>query len=166
MHSIRTARLGPEPLTRVLVDVALARDLVALIDVPALERTSLARLDSAMIAAVEALCRAKVQVVLIAPHERELLERIHRELPLAWCLDPADAHSTLAHVRERVSWSPVLAISDDPALLAGLSARDRGLDLGCNAAGGMGNVVRMCDLNVRATLWWLVYMRTDAGLAV
>lgn len=165
MQTIRTARLGPEPLTRVLVDVAVARDLVALIDVPALERTSLAKLDSAMIAAVDALCRAKVQVALITPHERELLDRIHRELPLAWCLDPAEAHDTLARVRGRVSRSPLLAISDDPVLLGGLSARDRGLALGCNDAGAMGNVVRMCDLNVRATLWWLVYMRTDAGLA-
>lgn len=165
MQAIRTARPGPEPLTRVLLDVAVARDLVALIDVLALERTSLARLDSAMVAAVEALCRAKVQVALIAPQERELLDRIHRELPLAWCLEPADAHATLARVRERVSRSPLLAISDDPALLAGLSAHDRGLALGGNDACVMSNVVRMCDLNVRATLWWLVYMRTDAGLA-
>jgi hypothetical protein len=155
----------PESLTGVLMDVAVDPALVVLIDVPALERSSLAKFDSAMVAVVEALCRVKVQLALLTPHDRELLERIHRELPLARCFASGEDRDVLARVRERAARGPVLAISDDPDLLTGLAARDRGLALGGSDSPAMGNILRMGDLNVRATLWWLVYVRTDAGLA-
>jgi hypothetical protein len=161
---MRAIHLGSEPLTRLLADVALDPDLIALIDVPALERSSLAKFDSATVSAVEALCRVSVQVALLAPRDPVVLERIHRALPLAWCFDDAERPDALVRVRERAPGRPLLAISDDPALLTGLFIRDRGVALGCHDTRTLGNVVRTGDLNLRAALWWLVYVRTDAGL--
>lgn len=146
-----------------LAGVATEHQIAVVVDVDALEH-SRARIDRVMVLALDALCHASVQVVLLVRHHRERAAAVHAGLTGAWCCEHGDPGWTLARLRERLLGAPLIAISDDPDLLGHLSGCDRGIAIGLNLAAVRGNIVPSGDFNVRAALWWIVDARWKAGL--
>lgn len=153
----------PEAVTALLADAASANRLATLVDIDALERSKLARLDRVMRLALDALSHLDVQIVLFDRRDPARAARIHRDVPGAWCSAARAPGDCLGEVRSRHRAIPLIAISDDRELLAALDDRDRGI-----ALGAPGPRTQRCaapgDLNVRAALWWMVDLRYKAGL--
>jgi hypothetical protein len=152
-----------QTVIELLTDTVTRPHVVVCVDVDALERSRLARIDRVMLLALDGLCQVNVQVVLLARHERERAARLHRDLPRSWCIEHAGSRPTLAGLRDRVPGSPLIAITDDPDLLEELADHDRGIALGSQRAPAA-NVAVSGGLNVRAALWWIVDVRSTAGL--
>jgi hypothetical protein len=147
----------------VLASVVTERQLAVVVDVDALEHTT-ARIDRVMRLALDALCHANVQVVLLVRHQHERAASVHAGLTGAWRCEHGDARWTLARLRERLPGVPLVAISDDPALLDNLSGRDRGIAIGPVRPAARRNIAPSGAFNVRAALWWIVDARWKAGL--
>lgn len=134
--------------------IAGARDLTLVLDVDALERSALAKIDRVMLLALDALSCAGVRVVLAARDERERAVRLQRRLRGSTYVDPrALSFAGLP--------APLLVVSDDPALLAMLEPDDRGIALGRPELASR-QIAPAGDTSVRATLWWLLDERTRA----
>jgi hypothetical protein len=160
------ARLYASAYVMELLDDLSRKPRVAVfVDVDALERSALARIDRVMVLALNGLCQVNVQVVLVARGEHQRAARLQREIFQSWWLKHSMPQRVLAQVRDRLPGVPLLAISDDPLLLAQLSKDDRGIGLGANITRGSSNIAVSSDLNVRAALWWLVDIRSKAGMA-
>jgi hypothetical protein len=137
------------------------RALGLLVDVDALERSALARVDRVMQIALSALARTGVTICLAARYEREralVLQRalvgsmfITRAAPLAIPL----ARATLPPE------TPLIVLSDDPPAFELLLERDRGLALGRPEL-VCANITIVGDASVRAALWWLYEERGRA----
>jgi hypothetical protein len=172
------ARLyAPENVTRVLDEVARGVTLTVVIDVDALERSALAKVDRVMLLALDALSYAQVQVVLLSTDEAERTAVLHRGVSRSWWLDchagwreramnvvrgdhPISMSQAIARVRERTPGTRLIGISDDPALLDCLTEADRGILLGSEGTAVGPTVTSVRDLAVRAVMWWLVDVRS------
>ena len=133
-------------LTQLLQPVANAPELAVVLDVDALERSALARIDRVMLFALDALARAGVHIVLVANDTVDRAASFHHELSKSWCIERAGAISRL---RGRMPAARVVAITNDYSLLSGLTSNDRKIVLDGAS-----------DVSVRAALWWLVGART------
>lgn len=144
----RTVRCyAPPTVVDVLGAVSSAAQLVLALDVDALERSALARVDRVMLLALDALAETGATVALVARQELTRAAAIARHLRGTLCIDP----DALSDAFPRV---PIVAISDEPAVFAGLRAVDRGLALGRPELASP-QVCSIADTSVRATLWWL-----------
>ena len=141
-----------------LRDVAREPGLALVVDVDALERSRLARIDQVMRLALGALQDAGTAIVLLAWDAGDRADQLHRAIPGSIRLAHTVPNATLEHVRGALPTSPLVCLSDSRPLLDDLSDRDRGLALGSTLP-GRGNVIHTSDLAVRATLWWLVDRR-------
>ena len=141
-----------------LRDVVGTPALGLVVDIDALERSTLARVDRVMLLALGLLAQTGVQVVLVARHARARAVLIQRAIGTALLRDPVDA---IAYIRARRPDAPVVAISDDPDLLGALCNGDRGIALGRPELADV-HIASTGDNNVRAMFWWLVHER--AGL--
>jgi hypothetical protein len=153
---------APAYLTELLESVACADELALLVDVDALERSTLARSDRVMVLALEALSQVRVQIVIVACAENAKAPLLHRAVPGSWCIDRERA---VGHVRERSPDARVIAISDDLELLGSIGVGDRGLALARGNGAQVSNVAMTGEVSVRAALWWLVDVRARAGAA-
>ncbi len=153
IRAFRNARCyAPEPVISVLGAASGEPDLGLVIDVDALERSALARIDRVMLLALDALAHARVQVYLLARYERQRARLLQTGITGARCVHPGQLASLDL---------PRIVITDDPAVLAGLREHDRAVALGrpelaCKAIASAG------DSAVRAILWWLLEERTRA----
>jgi hypothetical protein len=135
---------APSQVTRQLRSLACAPALALVVDVDALERSVMARVERVMALALDALAKTNVQVVLVAREHQERARQLHRVVQGARYVEHDDV---VGHVRGELPNVPVIVISDAPRLLENLGESDRAIPL-CDA-----------DLGVRATLWWLVDAR-------
>lgn len=147
-----------------LAGVAIERQVAVVIDVDALEHSGATRIDRVTRMALDALCHANVDVVLLVRHQRERAALLRAELARSWCCERGDPAWTLARLRERMPGVPLIAISDDLDLLDRLSGSDRGIAIGSGRTAARGNIAPSGHLNVRAALWWIVDARWKAGL--
>lgn len=147
---------APETVMAVLRDVIAAPELALLVDIDTLERSALAKVDRVMSLALDALARAGVDVILSARYERARTALVESVVRGSRSLD-----ARVIDVRGRACLpaTPVIAISDDPAVFAALGIYDRGIALGRPEL-ATANVVAAADTSVRATLWWLLEART------
>jgi len=152
----------PDDVTAVLVDAVAAPRIATIIDIDALERSKLARLDRVMRLALDALSHLDVHIVLFDRHDRERAARVHRDVPAAWCSGAGAPRGCLVEARARHPGWPLIAISDDPELFAALDDRDRGIALGPAGPRTRGTIAPG-DINIRAALWWMVDLRYKAG---
>lgn len=153
-----------ETVIDLLMGIATEPRVGVIVDIDALERSRAARIDRVLLLALDALCHANVQVVLLVRNQRERAEVVHAGLARAWRCEHRDARRTLAQLGERLPGVPLIAISDDLDLLGSLSGRDRGIAIGPDRTAARGNVAPSGDFNVRAALWWIVDARWKAGL--
>lgn len=149
-----------------LAGVAVEHRVAVVVDVDALEHGGATRIDRVTRMALDALCHANVDVVLLTRHQRERAASIRAELARSWCCERGDATWTLARLRERLPGVPLIAISDDLDLLDRLSGCDRGIAIGPGRSAARHNIAPSGHLNVRAALWWIVDVRWKAGLVV
>jgi hypothetical protein len=141
----------------VLRAAATAPALSLVVDVDALERSALARVDQVMVLALQALSWARVQVVLVADYEQGRAARL--QLAIAgWCCRKQEVVSELQQPTR------VIAISDDPDLLASLRETDAGIALGRPEL-VRANIAVAGETAIRATLWWLLEERIRAKSA-
>ena len=147
-----------------LTGVAVERRVAVVVDVDALEHGGTTRIDRVTRMALDALCHANVDVVLLVRHQRERAALLRAELARSWCCERGDPAWTLARLRERLPGVPLIAISDDLDLLERLSGRDRGIAIGPIGSATRGNIAPSGHHNVRAALWWIVDVRWKAGL--
>jgi len=152
---------APNPVMVTLAGIVDSPALALLLDVDALERSALARIDRVMQLALSALAQLRVSVFLAARYERERAAALQRHIRDAlYVVRPAPLAVT--QVRSAVPvGTPILALSDDPPLFEMLAERDRGLALGRPEL-VRANVVSLADTSVRATLWWLYEERGRA----
>jgi hypothetical protein len=152
---------APDHVTAILHGVVAARDLALLVDVDALERSALARVDRVMQFAFAALSRVRVNVFFAARYERERSLVLQRAIPGARYVNRSAALA-LPVVRDTVAASgPMIMLSDDPPVFDALPAKDRGLALGRPEL-ARANITALADTSVRATLWWLYEERARA----
>jgi hypothetical protein len=152
---------APELVTKNLQSIVDSPELALLVDVDALERSALARIDRVMQLALSALARVRVSIFLAARYERERAAALQRHISETRFLVHA-APLALPLVRaEMPSGTPLIALSDDPPLFELLAERDRGLALGRPELART-NVISIADTAVRATLWWLHEERVRA----
>jgi hypothetical protein len=152
---------APEYVTAALHDLVAARDLALLVDVDALERSALARIDRVMQLAFGALANVNVTVFLAARYERERCGALQRAIPGSKYI-VRSAPLAMPIVRSELpSHIPLVALSDDPPLFDLLGEKDRGLALGRPEL-VRPNIVALADMSVRATLWWLHEERARA----
>ena len=142
---------APSQVTRQLRALACVPSLALVLDVDALERSVLARVDRVMALALAALSNTNVQIVVIAREHRERARQLHLAVAGSWCLAH---HDVVAHVRGQMPGAPLVVISDEPRLLASLGDEDRGIELSSDE-----------DAGVRAMLWWLVDARARSAPA-
>jgi hypothetical protein len=121
--------------------------LAVCVDVDALERSRLARVDRVMRLALAALLDAGITVALVARDARPRAEQLHAALPGSIDLE-ALAPGT-----------PCLWLTDDRSRLARLARTDCAIALG-DRLHARPNIAPSNDLGVRAALWWLVDCRT------
>lgn len=143
---------APASVTNVLGPMSGEPRLALLVDVDALERSALARVDRVMLLALGALADAGVQIYLLARYERQRATLLQAGITGARCAHPAAVPDLDM---------PRIAITDDPTVLASLGELDRGVALGrpelaCRTIASAG------DSAVRALLWWLLEERTRA----
>jgi hypothetical protein len=148
---------APAPVMEVLGAAATASVLALAIDVDALERSALARVDRVMILALQALSRAQVQIVLLANDEQERAARLQLCIAGSWCARFGE-RDLVARLRQGSHGARVIAISDDADLLASLDEADCGIALGRPEL-AKGNIAVAGDTAIRATLWWLLEAR-------
>ncbi len=153
----------PDHVTALLADAVEAPRIATIIDIDALERSKLARIDRVMRLALDALSHLDVQIVLFDRHAPERAARVHRDVPAAWCSAASAPGGCVAETRARHPGSPLIAISDDPELFAAREDRERGIALGPAGPRTRGSVAPG-DINIRAALWWMVDLRYKAGL--
>lgn len=153
---------APDSVMDALDDVICASDVSLLIDIDMLERSAFARIDGVMMLALDALAHAGVRVVLVTRAQRERVGLLRQRILAARCASPDD--DPITNVRAERPAGHVIVLSDNVQLLAGLSARDRGVVLGRPEL-TRANVVSTGDAAVRATLWWMLEERRR-GLAV
>jgi hypothetical protein len=153
---------APDSVMDALDDVICATDVSLLVDVDMLERSAFARIDGVMMLAFDALAHAGVRIVLVTRGPRERVGLLQRRIVGARCACPDDDPITSA--RAERAGVQVIVLSDSVQMLAGLTARDRGVVLGRPEL-ARANVVSTGDTAVRAMLWWMLEERRR-GLAV
>jgi hypothetical protein len=135
----------PGEIAELLYGIASERDLTLVIDVDALERTQLARIESVMLLALDELERTGVEILLLArrgsPFRMRRFVQLHK-----------DAEAVL-----RARRSAVLLVSDRRELFEALGPRDCGLALRLCLA--RANVAAADEAVIRAALWWLADAR-------
>ena len=145
---------APDDVRRLLGDVTASPDLAVCIDVDALERTQLARVDGVTILALEAL-QAHFPVALLAWDAAERAMTMKSALPgLVRCTHVVPRRS-LAPVRAALPDRRLAVLTDAPDLVSDLGKRDCALVLGALQHLVQRNVAKIRELEVRATLWWL-----------
>ncbi|MBL9015361.1 MAG: hypothetical protein JNL83_14350 [Myxococcales bacterium] len=143
-----------DDVRRLLGDVTAAPPLALCIDVDALERTYLARIDGVMLLALQALCE-RLPVALLAWDANERAAILSAALPTAVRCTHTAPHRSLAPVRAALPGRRLVVLTDAPDLVADRESADRALLLGALPHLGQRNIARIRDLEVRATLWWL-----------
>lgn len=154
---------APACLIELLEGSARADELVLIVDIDTLERSTLARGDRVMRLALDALSQVKVQVVLVACSDATKAALLHHGIPGSWCIEREHA---MRSIREQLPNVRVIAISDDLELLGSLEIDDRGIALNRGNEPLVSNVVTTDDISIRAVLWWLVDVRSKVSLAV
>jgi hypothetical protein len=144
---------APAQVMDVVAAAATAPAVSLIIDVDALERSALAKVDRVMVLALQALSRARVQVVLVADYEQERAARLQLSIAGSCC---ARKHELVAQLQQDTR---VIAITDDPDLLTSLGDTDAGIALGRPEL-VRSNIATAGDTAIRATLWWLLEERT------
>lgn len=152
---------APDHVTAVLTSILDAPHIALLLDVDALERSALARVDRVMQIALAALSRVDVAIYLAARHERERALVLQRSIPRCTYVVRSAALALPVVRSTRAAETPLVAISDDPAVFGLITQRDRGLALGRPEL-ARANVTSIADTSVRATLWWLHEERARA----
>jgi hypothetical protein len=146
---------APESIMSVLRGSVGAHELVLVVDVDTLERSALARIDRVMMLALDALARARVQVVLVARYEQDRAALLQQRISSAKLVKLDEA--SLTRLRDSTS-THFIALSNDPLVLAQLQDGDGGIALGRPELAAP-NVVSIGDVSVRATLWWMLEER-------
>lgn len=144
---------APEPVMGALAGIVGAPEIALVIDVDALERSALAKIDRVMLLALEALAGSGIHVVLAARETTDRAALLQRVLDRAELVDGTrkDLVGALRAARPAMR---VIVLSDDPELLTRLAACDCGIALGRPEL-TRANVANIGDTAVRATLWWL-----------
>ena len=150
---------APDHVIAVLQPMIEMREVALLVDVDALERSALARVDRVMQFAFRALSQVGVTPFFAARYERERSLGLHHAIEGSRFVNRSAALA-LPLVRDSSS-SAVVAVSDDPPLFDALQAADRGLALGRPEL-ARANITAIADTSVRATLWWLYEERARA----
>jgi hypothetical protein len=154
---------APAPVMEVLGAVATAAALSLAVDVDALERSALARVDRVMVLALQALARDGVRIVLLANSEQERAARLQQSITgSSWAR--FHKHELTAQLRRDDHAACVIVISDDPDLLASLDEPDCGVALGRPEL-ARANIAAAGDTAIRAILWWLLEERTRGASA-
>jgi hypothetical protein len=152
---------APDHVIALLQPIVDVRELALLIDVDALERSALARIDRVMQFAFTALSRVATKVFFAARYERERSLVLQRAIPDSRFASRSAALA-LPLIRENVASScPLIVLSDDPPVFDALPPKDRGLALGRPEL-ARANITALADTSVRATLWWLFEERARA----
>lgn len=152
---------APDDVRRVLHGVASSPEVALCLDVDALERSRLARVDGVMLLALEAL-REHIPIVLLAWDANERATLVRAALPgTVRCLHAVPRRS-LAPARSALPGRRMIVITDAPDLIADLAGDDCALLLGGVPHAAQRNVARIRELEVRAVLWWLADARFSA----
>jgi hypothetical protein len=154
---------APALVMEVLRSAATAPALSLVIDVDALERSALAKVDRVMVLALQALSRTGVQIVLVANSEQDRAARLQHAIVGSWCAR-FHRHELVTQLRRARPATRAIAITDDPDLLASLDETDRGIALGRPEL-VRANIAVAGDTAIRATLWWLLEERARGNAA-
>ena len=157
----RPGRYTPEAARAMLEALVGAPGLALLIDVDALERSALARVDRVMQLALAALGTARTAIMLAARYERDRAATLQRSIPGARFLVRPAATAVPQIDAATPADTPVIALSDDPAVFDLLAPADRGLALGRPEL-ARPTIASIGDASVRATVWWLYERRARA----
>jgi hypothetical protein len=141
-----------------LDDVAASPDAALCIDVDALERSQLARIDGVTLLALRAL-HEHLPIALLAWDANERAAAIGAALPgIVRCTHAAPRRS-LAPVRSALPEQRLIVITDASDLTADLAGADCALVVNALPPVSQRNVARIRELDVRAMLWWLAHTR-------
>jgi hypothetical protein len=154
---------APAAVTAELDHIVGAPEVALVVDLDALERSPLARIDRVMLLALDALGHAGLHVVLAAKRAVDRAVALQPRVRGATVLDRNDG-SIVVRLRVQRPDVRVIALTDDPELIAELGELDRGIALGRPELAGE-HVVAAGDTAVRATLWWLLFERLRAEAA-
>ncbi len=137
----------------VLQEIVGAPEIALVVDIDALERSALAKIDRVMVLAFEALAGAGIRLVLAARETTDRAALLQRVLLRAELADGTDAE-VLERLRSTRPDLRAIVLSDDPDLLGRVARCDCGIALGRPEL-TRANVASLGDTAVRATLWWL-----------
>src|SRR5688572_6649086 len=143
---------APAAAVRLLEEIAQAPALVVLLDVDTLERSVRARIERVLLLALDALSRGGVHIALAARDFDDRATQVVTLVPRAWIVERS---SCADEIRQHVPDARIIAISDDPSLLASLGDSDRGIALCDDSqpdATLLDNVVLLADVSIRAAL--------------
>ena len=144
---------APDDVRRLLGD-ATGPDLALCIDVDALERSQLARVDGVTLLALGAL-REYFPIALLAWDAADRASMMKSALPGSIRCTHAVPRPTLAPVRAALPGRRLIVLTDTEDFVSDLTSGDSALLLGAPAHLVSRNVARIRELEVRATLWWL-----------
>jgi hypothetical protein len=144
---------APEPVMAVLGEIVGAARVGIVIDVDALERSALAKIDRVMVLALDALAGSGIKLVLAAREAAERAALLERALGRAEVVDVSDA-GVLKSLRVPDPQLRLIVLSDNPAMFERLAFHDCGIALGRPEL-TRANIATVGDTAVRATLWWL-----------
>jgi hypothetical protein len=144
---------APEPVMAVLADVVGTPDVALVIDIDALERSALAKIDRVMVLAFEALAGSGIRLVLAARETADRAALLQRVLVRAELADGTQA-DLVSRLRTPRPGLRAIVLSDNPELLERVTKCDCGIALGRPEL-TRANIASIGDTAVRATLWWL-----------
>lgn len=156
--NLRIARsYASDTVASMLRAIAASPTPGVILDIDALERSALARIDRIMVLALTELAQTDTRIILAARRARpRAMEVGHLLQPAPLLLDAsasclADAHAATPGCR-------FVVISDNPDLLTMITTDDRALALGRPELAGPLTAV-IGDSSVRASLWFLAHER-------
>lgn len=156
--TLRVARCyAPDAVAKVLREIATAPTLGVILDVDALERSALARVDRVMLLALDTLAQTGAHILLAARDHQQRARMVSRSLEAPAVIFDAGSN-TLFDAHSALPMGRLVVISDNPALLTMITTEDRALALGRpELAGPLISVIG--DSSVRASLWCLAHER-------
>jgi hypothetical protein len=140
------------------VEIATAPELALIVDVDALERSALTKVDRVMVLALDALGQTGVRVILTAREEHGRATLLQRSITAATVMGDDLAIPQLRKANPGVR---LIVLSDAPTWMERVGVSDCGIALGRPEL-VRANVASAGDTEIRATLWWLLAHRERA----